>query len=354
MSEEQEEADLHPEEPTLFGVQMKWISLGTLAIHNSILGIVLTYSRMESAKEPYLNSTAVFFSEAIKVAISFAMMIYTLDKRKCADEEQGVWATVCTTIKREVFGADAWKVSIPALLYTVQNNLQYIAAGNLDTATFQVTYQLKILTTALCSVILLKTVLNGTKWISLLMLTVGVAFTSVEKFTSQPEAETKSSMASQNVVTGLIAVLLACTSSGLSGVYFEKILKGTAPSLWVRNFQLSVFSLAIATTGILIFDSHAIIETGFLHGYTPWTWAAILCQATGGMVAAVVVKYANNILKGFATSIAIIISSVFSIWIFDFNPGSFFLSGSTLVVYATVLYGSSDTPEPEKKQATPI
>ena len=37
---------------------------------------------------------------------------------------------------------------------------------------------------------------------------------------------------------GLVAVLFACCSSGFAGVYFEKILKGTKPSIWLRNIQL--------------------------------------------------------------------------------------------------------------------
>lgn len=40
---------------------------------------------------------------------------------------------------------------------------------------------------------------------------------------------------------GLLAVLMACVSSGFAGVYFEKILKETKQSVWVRNIQLGEF-----------------------------------------------------------------------------------------------------------------
>jgi UDP-sugar transporter A1/2/3 len=39
-------------------------------------------------------------------------------------------------------------------------------------------------------------------------------------------------------IIGLISVLLACFSSGFAGVYFEKILKGSPCSVWIRNIQL--------------------------------------------------------------------------------------------------------------------
>lgn len=37
---------------------------------------------------------------------------------------------------------------------------------------------------------------------------------------------------------GVVSVLIACFSSGFAGVYFEKILKESKQSVWVRNIQL--------------------------------------------------------------------------------------------------------------------
>lgn len=54
------------------------------------------------------------------------------------------------------------------------------------------------------------------------------------------------------------------------------------------------------------------------------------------------VTYADNILKGFATSISIIVSSLFSYLVMDdLIPGGFFISGTFLVILATFMYGSS-------------
>jgi len=55
---------------------------------------------------------------------------------------------------------------------------------------------------------------------------------------------------------------------------------------------------------------------------------------------------ADNILKGFATSISIILSCVASIFIFDFVVTAPFVIGCSMVIYATYLYGLPDAPAP--------
>ena len=55
---------------------------------------------------------------------------------------------------------------------------------------------------------------------------------------------------------------------------------------------------------------------------------------------AVVVKYADNVLKGFATSISIILSAVISAMYFnDVNVNTAFLVGSLVVLASVYLYG---------------
>ncbi|CAH1756197.1 8712_t:CDS:2 [Entrophospora sp. SA101] len=325
----------------IFGLPLKYVSLITLCVQNSALVIVMRYSRLDQDKSTlYFTSTAVFLSELTKLIICLCM---ALDNQI---EERGYWSL--RVLYDDVFAPDAWKLAIPAILYTIQNNLQYIAVSLLDAATFQVTYQLKILTTALCSVIMLNTSLSGMKWFSLVLLTFGVTLVQF-KYDSDSASKEDENVIVERIL-GLSAVAIACVISGIAGVYFEKVLKGSKASVWIRNVQLSFFSLFPALIlGVWWKDGDGVWEKGFFYGYNSTVVGAIACQAIGGIIVAMVVKYADNILKGFATSISIILSFIASVYLFDFIVTSTFLVGSTFVLIATYLYSKPDQPVQPKQ-----
>lgn len=102
----------------------------------------------------------------------------------------------------------------------------------------------------------------------------------------------------------------------------------------MRNVQLSLFSAVPGLLiGVYINNREAVWENGFFYGYTFWTWMAIFLQAMGGLIVAYVVKYADNILKGFATSISIIMTSVFSLLFMNMQMNHLFIAGSVAVMY---------------------
>jgi UDP-sugar transporter A1/2/3 len=268
----------------------------------------------------YFTSTAVFLNEVLKLTIA----TYIAFRDTARNLGHGASTeTAARALYNEVFSGDSWKLAIPAGLYTFQNSLQYIAVSNLDAATFQVTYQLKILTTAVFSVTMLRRSLSTKKWISLVLLMAGVAIVSLphDEDSKDTHKDASTGHASMNKAVGLIAVIIACSTSGLAGVYFEKVLKDSNKvTLWVRNVQLSFYSLFPALfVGVLIKDGGAIAKDGFFAGYNGVVWAAIVCQAVGGLLVALVVKYADNIAKNFATSISIILSFIASVWLFKFQ-----------------------------------
>lgn len=341
------------------------------------------YSRIMPVPETgrYFTSTAVLMNEIIKFTI--CTIVAWNDRRK--NESIQPLSYTFNALYAEVFGGDSWKLAIPAALYTLQNSLQYLAVSNLDAATFQVTYQLKILTTALFSVTMLRRSLSPKKWLSLILLTLGIAIVQLPSGSSGSAVHKRSAtyegihMANEepemNRSVGLMAVVVACVLSGLAGVYFEKVLKGSSATLWVRNIQLSFYSLFPAFfIGVLWKDGAEIQEKGFFNGYNSVTWTAIAFQAVGGIVVAMCVKYADNIAKNFATSISILISFLASVYFFDFEvtinvcPHQILLwertlltvqnqyvLGASVVVFATLLYSKPDPPkDSDKGQYVPL
>jgi UDP-sugar transporter A1/2/3 len=124
-----------------------------------------------------------------------------------------------------------------------------------------------------------------------------------------------------NYSIGLTAVLVTAVISGLTGVYFEKVLKdASSVSVWTRNVQLSFYSLFPAFfIGVIFKDGEEIAREGFFAGYNSVVWMAIMSQAVGGVLVAMCINYADNIAKNFATSISIILSFLFSVFFFNFR-----------------------------------
>lgn len=59
---------------------------------------------------------------------------------------------------------------------------------------------------------------------------------------------------------GLFSVTTACFLSGFAGIYFEKILKGSDVSLWLRNVQLATLSIPIGLIVIAVIPENFLIE----------------------------------------------------------------------------------------------
>ena len=216
--------------------------------------------------------------------------------------------------------------------------MQYVAAENLDAATFQVTYQIKILTTAGFSVLLLHKTLSLNKWASLFLLTVGVGIVQVQSVGGGAKMATAHLM---NPAAGFLAVLIGCCTSGLAGVYFEMVLKNSQTDLWIRNVQLSLFSLIPAALPIIYDLSRSEYGSGLFNNFGWWAWSTVFIQVFGGLITALVIKCADNILKGFATSLSIVISCLASVVLFNFPLTLTFVLGAGVVLVATWMYNQS-------------
>ena len=101
-------------------------SLVTLAVQNSLLTIIMHYSRVSiPASRTYSAATAVLMNEILKGSISLVIAFTrvesgigssSLDSPREGHCRRTAFAKV-KKLGRDVFSADCWKLSIPAILY---------------------------------------------------------------------------------------------------------------------------------------------------------------------------------------------------------------------------------------------
>jgi len=298
---------------------MKQLSIATLVVQNSAVILMLRYSRSQPGPKA-IPAVVVVLWEFTKLAVALGFLTAEGNIGEFNDKCFRHWRSAC-------------KMLVPSGLYLFQNNILFVAISNLDAGVYQVTYQLKILTTAAFHVLMLKREQTARQVQALVVLMIGVSLVqlsnSEEKMTVRRE--------DQNMIVGLVAVLTACISSGFAGVYFEMVLKTTDTGMWMRNCQLAFWSICLSPFSL--YDSWGIIrEHGFFYGFNWTTIVIILLQVVGGFSVAFVVKYSDSVAKGFATSISIIISTLFSIVYFEFALTLQFGIGAGLVILATNIY----------------
>ncbi|VVC87227.1 UDP-N-acetylglucosamine transporter isoform X2 [Leptidea sinapis] len=307
---------------------IKYVSLMILTVQNAALGLSMRYARTRDVENMFSSPAAVLMAEVLKLGICVCLVIN--ENGNIVKGGRVMYQTVILNFK------DTLRVCVPSFLYIVQNNLLYVSSSNLDAATYQVTYQLKLLTTAFFAVLVLKRRLKRWQWGALGLLVIGVAFVQLSS-TETSTTTTSSNLKKQSKLLGFGAALSACFISGFAGIYFEKVLKESDISVWMRNVQLSLLSLPFGTVTYLINNNWSF--ENILKGFDGFVWYLVVLQAAGGLIVAVVVKYADNILKGFATSVAIIISCVASMYIFDFHLTIQFSIGTCFVIGSIFLYG---------------
>uniref|UniRef100_A0A667ZMS4 Solute carrier family 35 member A3b n=1 Tax=Myripristis murdjan TaxID=586833 RepID=A0A667ZMS4_9TELE len=255
--------------------RLKYVSLGVLVVQTTSLVLTMRYSRTLKEDGPrYLASSAVVSAELLKI-LACTLLVFR--------EHSKYVRALNQVLKEEIVNKpmETMKLAVPAGIYTLQNNLLYVALSNLDAATYQVTYQLKILTTALFSVTMLGKRLGCNQWLSLLILMAGVAL--VQWPAESADASQQTSLSAGFQFVGLMAVLTACFSSGFAGVYFEKILKETKQSVWVRNIQLGLFGFVFGLIGMLMYDGQRVRESGMFQGYNKITFTVVVLQVRVGV-----------------------------------------------------------------------
>lgn len=99
-------------------------------VQNAAQTLVMRYVRVRPG-DMFVSTTAVVMSESVKLLTCLLIIFY-----------EGGFSIVhwWTHLRENIFQQplDCLKISVPAVVYMLQNNLLYVAASNLDAATYQV------------------------------------------------------------------------------------------------------------------------------------------------------------------------------------------------------------------------
>jgi UDP-sugar transporter A1/2/3 len=315
---------------------LKYVSLFALLMQNCMVIILTRVIKQREAVVPFASSVAVLAAEALKFAVCALVLGAELPKE--VRDAGSLAAVVRNTLVDH--GWSTLKCCVPALCYTAQNNLIYFALGRLEIVVFQLLYQTKLLLTAALSVCILGKRLGWQQWSSLALLFAGVVI--VQLSGGKPGAGGGGGPAALDAAAhaqGVVAAVVGSTLSAFAGVYFEWLLKEDMKvSLWARNLQLCLFTLPMSAATVYSSDADAVAAHGLLGGFDRMVWAVVLTQAFGGLIVAMCMKYADNIMKNFASSGAIILGGAASVVLFNFEITPQFALGAGVVVGSMLLY----------------
>ncbi|CAK7324325.1 unnamed protein product [Dovyalis caffra] len=320
-------------------LQWKRKTIVTLAltILTSSQAILIVWSK-RAGKYDYSVTTANFMVETLKCALSLAALARIWKKQGVTEDNR-----LSTTF-------DEVKVyPIPAALYLVKNLLQYYIFAYVNAPGYQILKNLNIISTGVLYRIILKKQLSEIQWAAFILLCAGC---------TTAQLNPTSDRVLQTPFQGWMMAIVMALLSGFAGVYTEVnfkaefapqsfgaaahaiIKKRPSRNINVQNFWLYVFGMIFNAMAILVQDFDAVVNKGFFHGYTLITTLMILNHALSGIAVSMVMKYADNIVKVYSTSVAMLLTAVVSVFLFDFHLSLAFFLGSTVVSVSVYLHSA--------------
>ncbi|KAI9072529.1 hypothetical protein K1719_045488 [Acacia pycnantha] len=285
---------------------MQWYFVATLlTILTSSQGILTTLSQSNGGYK-YDYATVPFLAEVFKLAVSSLLLRKEFLKSPMPKMTME-WKNVALFV-------------VPSIIYLIHNNVQFATLTYVDTSTYQIMGNLKIVTTGILFRLLLGRRLSNLQWMAIVLLAVG---TTTSQVRGCGEASCDS-LLSAPIQGYMLGVLSACLSA-LAGVYTEFLMKKNNDSLYWQNVQLYTFGAIFNMARLLLDDFRGGFENGpwwqrIFNGYTITTWLVVLNLGSTGLLVSWLMKYADNIVKVYSTSMAMLLTMILSIFLFNFKP----------------------------------
>lgn len=270
-------------------------------------GILITASKNESGGYDYDENVSVLLSEVCKFFMSATLLLYQLKKKRPRD------APPLTS----PLGISSFKFAVPALLYALHNNIIFIALELLSPVTYQLFNNIKIVTTGMVFRIFLRRPLRMNQWMAILLLLLSMCVTQLNC------ENAASGGTDEKILQGFLWMIALSCCSAFAGVYNEFLLKnGVQSSLMWKNMQLYFFG-AISCMIPYIYTRMERKTLGDpmafqnpLVGFGPMAWGVVLMNGLLGQIISAIFFYADNIVKVYAASGAVLLTPFVSHYFF--------------------------------------
>eukprot|EP00899_Mesostigma_viride_P005095 jgi/Mesvir1/14587/Mv05261-RA.1 len=308
----------------------KFVVAATLTLLTCSQGLLMEASKI-NGKYPYNVGVVPLLAEVTKFFLS-ALLLY---KHVRYDR----LPVVITKDWRSVM-----LYPIPSIIYLFHNNVQFYTMAYVDASTYQILGNLKIVTTGFLFRVFLKRHLTRTQWLSLLLLMIGA--------TTSQLTGCKSGALSAPWQGYALGIVSACLSA-LAGVYTEFIMKKNNDTLYWQNLQLYFFGALFNAVRLTVDDFNAGFENGFwfytcLNGFGTVAMLIVINFSFSGLFVSWIMKFADTIVKVYATSSAMLLTALLAVWLFGLDPTlPLFLGIATACISLQLYFMPADVPPKE-------
>ncbi|XP_078676175.1 UDP-galactose transporter senju-like isoform X1 [Branchiostoma floridae x Branchiostoma belcheri] len=308
-------------------------------------GILVTASRKADNTYPYNTVTVVMITEILKLMV--ATLLYVKD-----NSFQELLRVIVRDKKVLVLYV------VPASLYCLYNNLQFVNLAVYDPTTYYLLLQFRVVTTGIVFQILFKKTLSRLQWLSLVLLTIGCVVKQIKHDTHMRDVVSFGGQSlSLHLNANLLHILLQVFCSCFAGVYTEFLLKGEKSShvpLMMQNVFMYLDSIicnmcVLAYTGDLLsaFTTESINSI-----LQPTVLLVTLNQTAIGIITSLFLKSLNSILKTFASALELMFTAVLCWYIFGIPVDIFTFIAIVIVCLATFLYSLNPVVNPAPTRQT--
>ncbi|KAL5207137.1 hypothetical protein ABZP36_031572 [Zizania latifolia] len=187
---------------------------------------------------------------------------------------------------------------LPAAIYALQNSLLQISYKNLDSLTFSILNQTKLLFTAFFTYLILGRKQSPKQILALTLLIVAAVLLSIGESSSKGSSGGNKDYI---LLYGIIPVTVASVLSGLASSLCQWASQVKKHASYMMTIEMSfIGSMCLLASTYQSPDGEAIRKHGFFHEWTLWTVVPVLMNAVGGILVGLVTTYAGGVRKASA------------------------------------------------------